>query len=108
MGLHALIHQNHGEVKIALQGCFGSSEIEQLRAIVRHFKGRGCDSFTLDFSRVAPMTQRAEASLHRLIGFSNSNLLSFGDRESAIRRLAESPCSPSADRAAGDRSFARL
>jgi hypothetical protein len=54
------------------------------------------------------MTQRAEASLHRLIGFSNSNLLSFGDRESAIRRLAESPCSPSADRAAGDRSFARL
>lgn len=88
MGLHANIHQFGREVSIALQGKFRAPEATQLQAILVHFHNRGCRSFVLDLSGMAPMSSRAQAKLQKLIGQPQTPALIHG---SAIRLLADPP-----------------
>jgi hypothetical protein len=90
MGLHADIHQAHREVTIALHGEFRNGEFNQLRAILSHFRHRGCQTFILDFSRTAPLGPGVRRSLRDLFGgagLPTSRTL----RNCAIRLLAETP-----------------
>jgi hypothetical protein len=103
MGLHAQIHQSHLEVTIALSGRFQRPELNQLRAILAHFYGRGCRNFVLDLSRMSPLSPFVEAYLHRLIGQSGSPA-SRQVHGRAIRLLAESPAA-SPQRGCGGLSF---
>lgn len=90
MGLHANIHQARREVTIALHGEFRAGEFDQLRAILSHFRRRGCRTFILDFSRTAPLGPGVRRSLRDLFG--GAGLLpSRTLRNCAIRLLAETP-----------------
>ncbi len=90
MGLHANIHQFGGEVSIALQGNFRAPEATQLHAILVHFHNRGCRSFVLDLSGMAPLNARARAALGKLIGQPQVQTRSLMEG-SAIRLLADPP-----------------
>jgi hypothetical protein len=90
MGLHANIHQLGREVSIALEGQFRSAEAGQLQAILVHFHSRGCRTFMLDLSRVAPLDAHARKSLSALIGESPISARSISSG-SAIRLLADTP-----------------
>jgi hypothetical protein len=90
MGLHANIHQFGREVSISLQGNFRAPEATQLQAILVHFHSRGCRSFVLDLSGMAPLNAKAQASLQKLIGQPQSPTHSIM-QGSAIRLLADSP-----------------
>jgi hypothetical protein len=67
VGLHAQIHQKDSEVSIALTGEFQAPEYDQLAAIVKHFRNRGCRHFVLDLRGIARMNSATEASLRRLV-----------------------------------------
>jgi hypothetical protein len=90
MGMHARIHQFGPEVSIALEGNLRAAEVSQLQAILVHFRSRGCRTFLLDMSRMAPLTVQAKASLRSLIcDVQPSSDVSLPG--SAIRLLADSP-----------------
>lgn len=91
MGLHAQIHQRDNEVSIALTGEFRSPEYDQLAAIVRHFRNRGCRQFVLDVRGIARMNEATEESLRRIV---EDRPVSTTDRHlknSAIRLRADNP-----------------
>jgi hypothetical protein len=90
MGLHADIHQARLEVTIALHGEFRKGEFDQLRAILSHFRRRGCRTFIVDFSRAAPLGPGVQRSLRNLFGHAGlppARTLS----NCAIRLSAETP-----------------
>jgi anti-anti-sigma regulatory factor len=91
MGLHALIHQREHEVSIALAGEFRDPEYDQLAAIVKHFRNRGCRQFVLDLRGVARMNAATEASLRRLVERTPSRASDRKNRISAIRLTADNP-----------------
>jgi hypothetical protein len=91
MGLHAQIHQKENEVSIALTGEFRAPEYDQLAAIVRHFKDRGCQQFILDLNGIASLNAATEASLRRLVGGTSKRPTSRKQKFSAIRLMADNP-----------------
>ena len=91
MGLHAQIHQKEHEVRIALTGEFRDPEYDQLAAIVKHFKSRGCRHFVLDVQGLAQMNAATEASLRRLVEHTPSRASERKNRISAIRLTADNP-----------------
>lgn len=105
MGLHANVHQLDRAVSIALSGEFRTAELDQLRAILSHFHGRGCRRFMLDLSSMAPLGPEVNASLNRLIGRLDPRCEVFGIQSSAIRLLADPPAARP-QTGCGDRSFA--
>ena len=90
MGLHADIHQARLEVTIALHGKFRRGEFNQLRAILSHFRRRGCRTFIVDFSRTAPLGPAVQRSLRDIFG--NAGLPPGRTLSNcAIRLSAETP-----------------
>ena len=74
---------------LMLAGEFRAPELEQLAAILVHYRGRGCRTFVLDLRRAHPLTADAVTSLRRLMGATGSATPAL--KGSAIRLLADPP-----------------
>jgi hypothetical protein len=86
MGLHASVHQVHSSALINLGGKLEEAGLTQIQAIVSHLHGRGCRTFVLDTTKLAPITPTQRRQLAGIIG---QPLVRSAQGFRAIRRLAE-------------------